>query len=231
MDFVVATNNSYKFKELKAIFRDYGGQDSSRQGLNRQGYNSQGRTLHMPAEYGITFSYEEKGETFFENAFGKADALYSLLKESGIEHPVIADDSGLVVPSLNGEPGIMSARYGRMERGGELSDREKIDYLLSRLNETLNKSGSEQKKRNAYFVCSMVVILGTDRFFAVQETFHGEIALKPAGKGGFGYDPVFFIPSLKKTIAQLSDDNKNRISHRALAGRRILTLLDSLKTV
>lgn len=201
MDMVIATNNLHKVKELKAIFKDH--------------------NLHMPAEYRIDFHYKETGKTFFENALGKAEALYNLLGDRGVDYPVIADDSGLVVPVLGGEPGIMSARYGSEEKNKKLSDREKIDFLLSRL----NKVSKSVRNRNAYFVCSMVLVAGKDRFFAAQETFYGEIALKPAGTCGFGYDPVFFIPSLNKTVAQLDEEEKNKISHRALAGRRILALL------
>ena len=205
MNLVVATNNMHKLKELKAIFKGY--------------------TLHVPAEYRIDYHYKETGKTFFENAFGKASTLYGLLADSGLDYPVIADDSGLVVPSLGGEPGIMSARYGSEEKGKKLSDIEKIDFLLARL-KTIRKN---IHSIDAYFVCSMVVVAGKDRFFAAQETFNGEIASKPSGEGGFGYDPVFFIPSLNKTVAQLNDGEKNKISHRGLAGKRIFAVLESLR--
>lgn len=200
MDIVLATNNMHKFKELKTILKDY--------------------TLHMPEEYGIIFNYEETGTAFFENAIGKALSLYSSLENAGKRIPVIADDSGLVVPALKGEPGIMSARYGSTEKGKKLSAGGKIDFLLSRMKGITD--------RRAYFVCCMILVAGRDRFFAAQETFHGEIAHSPEGTGGFGYDPVFFIPGINKTVSQLDDEQKNRISHRGKAGRRIHVLLKSL---
>ncbi len=200
MDIVIATNNIHKLKELKAVLKGY--------------------TLRMPEEYGINFSYDETGTTFFENAIGKAMALYNSLRNAGKSIPVIADDSGLVVPALKGEPGIRSARYGSTEKGKKLSAGEKIDFLLDRMKGITD--------RKAYFVCCMILFAGHDRFFAAQETFHGEIARSPEGTGGFGYDPVFFIPEINKTVSLLDDKEKNRISHRGKAGRRIQALLNSL---
>ncbi len=191
MDIVIATNNIHKLKELKAVLKGY--------------------TLHMPEEYGINFNYDETGTTFFENAIGKALSLYSLLEHAGKSIPVIADDSGLVVPALKGEPGIRSARYGSTEKGKKLSAGEKIDFLLTRMKGITD--------RKAWFVCCMILVVGHDRFFAAQETLHGEIARFPEGTGGFGYDPVFFIPEINKTVSRLEDEEKNRVSHRGKAGQ------------
>jgi XTP/dITP diphosphohydrolase len=168
----------------------------------------------IPADLGIVFEYEEHGATFLENAVGKARACFELAAMS-----VLADDSGLCVDALGGMPGVGSARYGS-EGGTILSASEKNKLLLSKL------KGVEE--RDASFVCCLVLMLSDYRFFVAQETCPGVIALEQKGDGGFGYDPVFFIPEKEMTIAELEDREKDEISHRGKASLRILTILDSM---
>ena len=169
--------------------------------------------ISTPQDLNIHFDCDETGRTFAENALQKAEKLYRI---SG--RPVIADDSGLSVEALNGSPGIHSARYGDTE-ARTLTAVEKYELLLSRMENNLN--------RKAAFVCALVLMLDTRRFFIFQETCLGEIADKPSGSAGFGYDPVFYIREMNKTMAELSESEKNAISHRGKAGsalRKFLTV-------
>ena len=196
----LATGNIHKKKELVKILSD---------AMNIE--------LKIPADTGIAFNPEETGSTFFENALIKAAELYRLL---GKGQPVIADDSGICVDALDGKPGIYSARYG----GKKLSDAERNARLLAEL--------GDNPRRNARFVCAMVLYCGSERFFAAQETLEGELVLNAEsarGTGGFGYDPVLYIPELGRTVAELSDEEKNRLSHRGKAGRVIGRILSGLE--
>lgn len=153
-----------------------------------------------------------------ENALLKGLALYQRVHE-----PVIADDSGLCVDALGGRPGIYSARYsGPGGDGGnkKLSSEERNELLLQELGDT--------DQRSARFVCSMVLVLSEYRFFAVQETLEGTIVRQGRGSGGFGYDPLLYLKEWGKTVAELSEDEKNTLSHRAKAAQRIMTWIDSL---
>jgi XTP/dITP diphosphohydrolase len=173
--------------------------------------------LKIPADAGIAFDPEETGSTFLENALIKATELYRLL---GKGQPVIADDSGICVDALDGKPGIYSARYG----GKKLSDAERNARLLAEM--------GDNPKRSSRFVCAMVLYCGPDRFFVAQETLEGELVLNAEsarGTGGFGYDPVLYIPKLGRTVAELSDEEKNRQSHRGKAGRVIGRILSGLE--
>jgi len=193
-ELVFASDNPHKLREISRLFPGF-------------------RVL-APRELGIRFSYAEEGRSYLENALGKA---YALLDKSPAGKAVLADDSGLSVSALNGEPGIHSARYGAAERGRKLTDLERIQVLLSRM------EGVE--RRACRFICCMVMVLEQERFVIVQEAVSGQLALEPAGSGGFGYDPVFYLPELGRTCAQLSDEEKDRISHRGKAARRLLALL------
>ena len=168
----------------------------------------------LPAERGITFDHEETGSTYLENALGKALRLF---QDTGI--PTLADDSGLAVDALDGRPGVYSARFGARELGRSLNDEERIEYLLSLL------AGCEN--RSAVFVCCMVLILDRNRVYTVQESLEGQIARRPSGTGGFGYDPVFYLPEHQRTTAELSDHEKDAVSHRGRASRLIATLLQN----
>jgi XTP/dITP diphosphohydrolase len=137
------------------------------------------------------------------------------------EYPVLADDSGLSIPALNGEPGIFSARYGSEETGRNLEAGERNAYLLEKMKGVKNRQG--------FFVCAMVLYLSPYRFFIAQETMDGIITESPRGEGGFGYDPVFFLPEYGQTVAELPWELKNQISHRGKAGARIRSILKELK--
>jgi XTP/dITP diphosphohydrolase len=191
-ELILASNNEHKRQEFARLFR--------------------GVTIRMPRDIGIDFDYPEDGATFLANAQGKAADLHRLA-----QRPVIADDSGLCVASLGGEPGIYSARYGSAPGSAPLEAPRRNAYLLERM-----KGVSE---RTAYFVCCLVLVFSDDRFFAVQETVPGVIAAAPRGTNGFGYDPLFFLPEMGKTMAELSDGDKDRLSHRGRAARRIRALL------
>jgi XTP/dITP diphosphohydrolase len=192
-----ATNNEHKRRELAEIFATY--------------------DIRIPSDAGVAFAPEEIGSTFLENALIKARSLFNIVQE-----PVVADDSGLCVDALNGEPGIFSARYGAIE-GENLSGAERNRLILKRLDGVSN--------RKAYFVCAMVMFLGQDRFFIAQETLEGEIVHSERGGGGFGFDPILLIPKLGRTVAELSSGEKNRLSHRAKAAAAIGRLYGSIHIV
>jgi XTP/dITP diphosphohydrolase len=164
-------------------------------------------TVRIPSDAGIVFAPDETGGSFLENALIKAKALYEIAGE-----PVIADDSGLCVDALDGRPGIYSARYGS-------DDSKKL--TASGRNALLLKELGNTPERKARFVCAMVLFLSKARFFVVQETLEGEISGEEWGAGGFGYDPIFFLPELGRTVAELSWEEKNRMSHRGKAGKAI----------
>lgn len=198
-ELVLATGNEHKRRELSGILTGW-------------------RVL-LPRELGIEFEHEETGDTYFENSYGKAMTLYHALVAAGRPRIVIADDSGLSVAALDGAPGIHSARYGARDDGTQLSAAEKNGLLLERMKGKSN--------RQAFFVCCMVLVSGPYRFASAQETWEGEIALEPStAAGGFGYDPVFLLPNRGVTAADLPEQEKNRLSHRAQAARKILRLLD-----
>jgi len=172
----------------------------------------------MPSELGVTFSFEETEETFTGNALGKADHLFTLTRRA-----TIADDSGIVIDALGGAPGIYSARYGSDIYGRALSAPEKNQLVLEQL------QGVPRQERSARFVCALVLVLSPYRKFVVQETVEGFIAEKPYGDGGFGYDPIFLVGETGKTMAEYTEHEKNAISHRALAARRILALIQQIE--
>ena len=164
--------------------------------------SAQGIEVMLQSDIGLDLEVEETGETFLENARLKAVAV---MQASGV--PAIADDSGLCVDCLKGAPGIYSARYG----GEGLSDRERYQMLLQAV--------SGQPKRTAHFVSAIVCAMPNGDLIEAEGSCEGTIAYAPKGEGGFGYDPIFFVPSLKKTFAQLTEEEKNQISHRASALR------------
>jgi XTP/dITP diphosphohydrolase len=167
-----------------------------------------------PHDLGTSFNCEETGESFCENSLIKAAFLHT---HAG-GRPVIADDSGLCVRALEGAPGVRSARYGE-EEGKSLSSKEKYELLLKNLKGITD--------REAAFVCSLVLYINEYRYFIFQESCRGLIAEGPMGSGGFGYDPVFLIPETGKTMAELSEEEKNRISHRGRAGAALRNFLHS----
>jgi len=169
--------------------------------------------VEMPPDFDLLPACEENAPTFAENAAGKA-LHYSRLREGLI----FADDSGLVVPALGGAPGVHSARYaGRGSTNPQL-----IEKLLR---EMKGKKGSE---RAAYFVCAIVIAKEGRALAIVTDRADGEILESPRGTRGFGYDPVFCFPALKKTFAELPADEKNRQSHRGKAFRKLLAAVSSM---
>lgn len=175
-----------------------------------------GHEVLIPKDLNASFDCVEDGETYLDNALIKAKALYKVIKQ-----PVIADDSGISVPALGGAPGVYSARYGSEEAGRMLESPERNEFLLQNMKDI--------KSREAFFVCSMVLMLDEYRIYTVQETFSGEITYEPFGGGGFGYDPLFYLKEYDKTVAQLPADLKNRISHRGKAGAALKAILDRLE--
>lgn len=165
------------------------------------------------AERGITSEVDEVGESLEENARLKAMLL------SGESRLVaLADDSGLEVDALGGEPGRLSARYA----GEGASDRDRVNYLLSKL------KGVPWERRSACFRCVIAVATPDGRLGFCYGECRGLISFEPKGEEGFGYDPVFYLPELDKTMAQLSLEEKNRISHRGQATRKVPQVLVEL---
>ena len=153
-----------------------------------------------PRDLGITVDVEETGTTFAENAMLKAKAICE-----AANLPAIADDSGLCVDALNGAPGVYSARYG----GEGLDDVGRYRLLLENLR--------GQSTRAAHFTCSIACAFPNGDTITAEDYAQGTIAYAPQGEGGFGYDPVFFYPPMKKTFGQLTAEEKHAISHRGKA--------------
>jgi XTP/dITP diphosphohydrolase len=181
---LAATNNDGKAKEIKQILGDFFQEIKSLKDL------------------GLNINPEENGSTFLENAQIKARAVYNHIKGT---MAVIADDSGLIVPALNDEPGIMSARYA----GIDADDTKNNQKLLEKL--------KGMTDRRAYFICTVVLILPDGKEITAQGKVNGTILEKPEGGGGFGYDPIFFSDELKKSFGFAAPSEKNAISHRARA--------------
>ena len=187
MKLVVATKNAHKIHELSEMLA------------------IDGLTLVSLADVGFTGEIEENGATFAENALIKARAA---AKFCGL--PALADDSGLCVDALDGEPGIYSARYAS-EDGENAGDAANVKKLLE------NLKGIPSGERTARFVCAIALVLpdGTEK--TVTGACEGVITSEIRGNGGFGYDPVFYLPELGMTYAELPSEQKNAISHRARA--------------
>jgi XTP/dITP diphosphohydrolase len=169
--------------------------------------------LVSPADEGIDIAVDEKKETFDENARLKA-VTYSRL--SGLV--TLADDSGLEVAALGGGPGIVSARFA----GEQASDTDRIEYLLARLKDV------PWEKRTARFRCVIAVVTPEGETELCDGECQGLIAFEPKGENGFGYDPVFYLPELGKTIAELPLEIKNQVSHRGKAARKAYIILERL---
>ena len=171
---------------------------------------SLGVEVVSPRDLGIHIEVEETGETFAENAMLKAKAICEAAKL-----PAIADDSGLCVAALNGGPGVYSARYG----GEGLDDRGRYMLLLN--------SMRGQTSRAAYFACAIACAFPNGDELTAKGECHGTIAFAPVGEGGFGYDPVFFVPEKRKTFGQLTAEEKAEISHR---GKALENFVEKLET-
>lgn len=181
---VFATGNAGKMKEIRLILDDLGCEVASME------------------EAGADPEIVEDGKSFAENAEIKARAVWDCTGDI-----VLADDSGLVVDYIGGEPGIYSARYMGENTSYEIKNRNIIERL----------SGAKGSERSARFVCNIAAVLPDGSVVHTEAAVEGLIAEEPAGSGGFGYDPILYIPEYKKTSAELTIDEKNRISHRGKA--------------
>lgn len=164
----------------------------------------------LPADLGITVDVEETGETFADNAMLKAKAICA-----AAHLPAIADDSGLCVDALNGGPGVYSARYG----GEGLNDQGRYTLLLNSMRGAAS--------RTAHFACAVACAFPNGDELTAEGRCDGTIAFAAMGAGGFGYDPVFFVPEKAKTFAQLTAEEKSEISHR---GRALAIFARKLET-
>lgn len=182
MKVVLASHNKKKMVEMKTIL------------------SAMGVEVLSQADVGVDLEPEETGTTFAENAAIKAQAV---MEATGL--PAIADDSGLMVDALNGEPGVYSARYG----GPGLDDTGRWQLLLK------NMEGI--KNRACKFVSVICCCFPDGQQLSARGECPGILAHGPTGDGGFGYDPIFYLPELGKTMAQLTPEEKNKISHRAKA--------------
>ncbi|HEV3152924.1 MAG TPA: non-canonical purine NTP pyrophosphatase [Candidatus Baltobacteraceae bacterium] len=157
----------------------------------------------------------ENEDNYAGNAEAKARGLYAQLREAGIRAAVLADDSGIEVAALGGRPGILSARYGGKEITWPLRREKLLDEL----------SAVPDGERVAKFCCAMMLLLENGEPLQGYGEVHGEITREERGRFGFGYDPVFFYPPRGVTFAQLPEEEKNRLSHRALAAHALLSTL------
>ena len=189
---IFATGNKNKMREIHEILGDLGWE-----------------ILSMK-EAGIDVDIVEDGTTFEENALIKAKAVAAHCNDI-----VLADDSGLVIDYLNGEPGVYSARYL-----GDTPYEEKNRILIERVKD------AKGKERSARFMCNIAAVLPDGRVLHTEAAMEGEIAKEAAGNGGFGYDPILWLPEYGKTSAELTMEEKNRISHR---GKALERMKDALK--
>jgi XTP/dITP diphosphohydrolase len=189
---LLATNNPGKVREYKSLLRELPFK------------------LVLPRELGINAGVAEVGRSLEENARLKATTL---ARRSGLL--ALADDSGLEVEALGGEPGPLSARYA----GEGASDRERVDYLLAKL------KGVPWEKRTARFRCVIAIAGPEGEVELCSGECHGFIVFEPKGEEGFGYDPIFYFPGLDQTMAELPMDIKNKVSHRGEAAREAVKYL------
>ena len=185
MKVVLASKNRHKLEEISQITRKFD------------------MELVLQSELGVDLDVEETGTTFEENSFLKAEAV---MKATGL--PALADDSGIAVDALNGEPGIYSARYGF---DPTLDDWGRLQLLLK------NTEAVPDGQRQAKFVCVITLVTPEGQTIQARGEIHGELLRAPAGENGFGYDPIFYYPPLGMTTAEMPSEVKNQVSHRANA--------------
>jgi XTP/dITP diphosphohydrolase len=193
-EIIIATKNAGKVKDFETLFSPKGFKVKS--------------LLDFPEIEDV----EETGVTFAENATLKAEAISSALNK-----PVIADDSGLAIDALNGEPGVYSARYA----GENKDDNANIEKVLQKLNDV------PFEKRTARFHCALAIAVPGKRTEIVEGTCEGHILEEKRGENGFGYDPIFFVEKWRCSMAELTKEQKNQISHRANALKRLAPLIDA----
>ncbi|MEI2424488.1 XTP/dITP diphosphatase [Priestia megaterium] len=193
-EIIIATKNAGKVKDFETLFSPKGFKVKS--------------LLDFPEIEDV----EETGVTFAENATLKAEAISSALNK-----PVIADDSGLAIDVLNGEPGVYSARYA----GENKDDNANIEKVLQKLNDV------PFEKRTARFHCALAIAVPGKRTEIVEGTCEGHILEEKRGENGFGYDPIFFVEKWRCSMAELTKEQKNQISHRANALKKLAPLIDA----
>ena len=187
MKVVLGSKNKHKLVEISKITEKFGFE------------------LVLESELGVDIDVEETGSTFEENSFLKADAV---MKATGL--PALADDSGICVEALLGEPGIYSARYGFDE---SLDDWGRLRLLLKNMEQV------PDGQRQAKFVCVITMVTPGGQVIQARGEIHGELLREARGENGFGYDPIFYYPPLGKTTAEMSPEDKKQVSHRANALR------------
>ena len=193
MKVVLASKNRHKLEEISQITKKFD------------------MELVLQSELGVDIDVEETGTSFEENSFLKAQAV---MQATGL--PALADDSGIAVDALNGEPGIYSARYGF---DPTLDDWGRLQLLLK------NTEQVPDGQRQAQFVCVITLVTPDGQTIQARGEVHGELLRSPAGENGFGYDPIFYYPPFGKTLAQVPQEEKNRVSHRAEALKIFYTKL------
>lgn len=186
---VIASNNKHKLKEFKEILTDY--------------------NILTLQDINYFDDIEETGTTFEENALIKAQTIHNYLKNKNLDYIVVADDSGLCVEALNGEPGLYSARYAG-EHGDNEANRKKLQENLA------------GKKRDAYYICTIVVVYPNGEHKTFEGKTYGRITEEELGKKDFCYDCIFYSTDLNKTFGEASEEEKNSVSHRGRAIRKMV---------
>ena len=194
MKVVLASKNKHKLVEISKITEKFGFE------------------LVLQSELGVDIDVEETGTTFEENSLLKAEAV---MKATGL--PALADDSGIAVDALNGQPGIYSARYGFDE---SLDDWGRLLLLLK------NTEHVPDGQRQAQFVCVITMVTPDGKVIQARGEIHGELLREARGENGFGYDPIFYYPPYGKTTAEMDPEEKNAVSHR---GNALRVLNEKLK--
>ena len=185
MKVVLASKNKHKLVEINEITKKFGFE------------------LILQSELGVDIDVEETGTTFEENSFIKAEAV---MKATGL--PALADDSGIAVDALNGEPGVYSARYGFDDT---LDDWGRLELLLK------NTEHVPDGERQAQFVCVITMVTPEGQTIQARGEIHGELTREARGENGFGYDPIFYYPPMGMTTAEMPSEAKNEVSHRGNA--------------
>mgnify|MGYP000979900861 FL=1 len=193
MKIICATSNKDKLREIREIFSDFDCEIVSMK------------------EAGVSIDVEETGDTFLENAYIKAKAVWDIT--GGV---VFSDDSGLEVDYLNKAPGVYSARFMGTDTSYEIKNKKIIQLLEE----------AKGRERSARYKAAICCILEDGSVIEIEESMEGEIAHSPSGREGFGYDPIFYVKEFSKTAAQLSREEKNKISHR---GKALRVLKDKLR--
>ncbi|MDX2509712.1 MAG: XTP/dITP diphosphatase [Desulfobacterales bacterium] len=190
---VLASRNKGKTREIQNILKDFP------------------ITIKNLDDFGPIPEVEEDGETFDDNAYKKSSFTARVLG-----YPALADDSGLIVEALGGDPGVWSARYA----GDNATDQENLEKVLAML--------KDKENRKASFKCVLSLAIPTGAALTYEASCQGEILLKPRGENGFGYDPVFYYPEFDKTFAQLTIDEKANVSHRGKALKEMVSEFDKV---